>query len=166
MENPGRALLEPLSHEELRQHLAEHPLVEGMHPRHLQIMSDIVQQVDFDSGCYLFREGEPADRVYLILHGSVMLETFNEEYGPIPIESLEAGDSIGWSGFIPPFDWRFDAKAVQPTVALVFETARLNSICEMHNDFGYALMKRMAGLVEQRLNATKEHLHDIYGTRK
>ncbi|HEY3268728.1 MAG TPA: Crp/Fnr family transcriptional regulator [Armatimonadota bacterium] len=162
MEISSVTLAESLSPEDLRGMLAEHPLVENMDPRHLQMMADIVQRAHFDAGHYLFREGEPAERFYLITKGSVMLEVYNADYGPISIQNLGSGDVMGWSGFIPPHHWRFDAKVCQPTDALVFDTQLLQRMCEVHTDFGYDFMKRVAGLVEQRLNATKEHLQDAY----
>ena len=51
---------------------------------------------------YLFREGDPADVFYVVRHGSVALETFVPARGAVTIETLEAGEVLGWSWLFPP----------------------------------------------------------------
>ena len=65
-------------------------------------------------GQLLFREGDPADTFYLVRHGSVALETFVPARGPVMIETLEAGEVVGWSWLFPPYRWHFDARALSP----------------------------------------------------
>ncbi|HEY3265588.1 MAG TPA: cyclic nucleotide-binding domain-containing protein [Armatimonadota bacterium] len=166
MEKLGIAPLEAPSPETIRRELADHPFVSDMEASHLTMLANIAQHTHFDAGRHIFQEGDPADRLFLLTRGCVSLEVYSLMPGSIPLQSVGAGEVLGWSWFVPPYRWRFDAKAVQPTDALCFDTKTLLQMCEDHNDFGYDFMKRMAAIVEVRLNAAKEHLLDVYAHRK
>jgi CRP/FNR family cyclic AMP-dependent transcriptional regulator len=74
------------------------------------------------------------------------------------VQLLEAGDALGWSWLFPPYEWHFQARAVEPTRAVVFNAAHLLVACEKDHDLGYDLMKRMAQVVIRRLQATRRQL--------
>ena len=166
MEKFGPAVLEPPTPEETQTALAEHPFVQGMDPKHLKMMADIVGYQHFDAGKRIFQEGEAAERLYLVVRGTVSLEVFHLNQGTIPIQTVGAGEVLGSSWFVPPYRWKFDAKAEKATDALVFDTRLLLDMFDKHNDFGYEFMKRMAMIVDQRVNAAKEQLMEMYAYRK
>src|SRR5260221_10201671 len=59
---------------ELRKTIVEHPFFSGMDAEHLETIAEAASMAKFNAGAILFREGEPADRLFLITHGSVVLE--------------------------------------------------------------------------------------------
>jgi len=71
---------------------------------------------------------------------------------------------LGWSWLIEPYKWHFDARAVELTRVIALNGECLRKKCEQDHDLGYALMKRVAQLMEQRLTATRMQLLDMYGT--
>ncbi len=72
---------------------------------------------------------------------------------------------LGWSWLIPPYHWHFDAKAVEPTRAIALDARCMRTKCEKDHDLGYELMKRFAQIIEQRLDATRWQLLDVYSVR-
>jgi CRP/FNR family transcriptional regulator, cyclic AMP receptor protein len=105
--------------ENLEQLLAEHPFLQGMVKDYLQLVTGCAKNVRFEAGQVIFREGEVADQFYLIRDGKVALEVFTPERGSAPILTLDEGDALGWSWLIPPYKWRFDARAIETTRAFV-----------------------------------------------
>src|SRR3954451_15810846 len=83
----------------------EHPFLRGMNPHQLRILSGCAMQAHFESGEQLFREGDPANRFYLIQKGSVTLGSYVKEKGIVPIQVIGAGDVLGWSWLFPPYFW-------------------------------------------------------------
>lgn len=142
----------------LEQIVTEHPFLRGMSPAHLAVLMDAAMLATFDAGELLFREGDPANRFYLIREGQVVLESPAGESGAVPIQVIGAGDVLGWSWLFPPYSWRFDARTLEPVKAIFFYGTRLREQCEADHDLGYELMKRMAAVVIQRLQATREQL--------
>jgi CRP-like cAMP-binding protein len=93
----------------------------------------------------------------------VALEIVAPQRGPIIVETLGEGDILGWSWLIPPYNWHFDARAVELTRAIALDGKCLRTKCEADHDLGYELLKRFTNIMEQRLEATRLQLLDIYG---
>jgi hypothetical protein len=85
----------------------------------------------------------------------VALRAYSVGRGKVPIETLRAGDALGWSWLVPPFRWQFDAVALEPVAAVAFEGACLRAKCAQDHEFGYQMMSRFAELMLQRLVATR-----------
>jgi CRP/FNR family transcriptional regulator, cyclic AMP receptor protein len=143
--------------------LAGHPFFEGFEARYMQLMTGCASNVRFAAGTYIFHEGEPATHFYLVREGKVALEAFAAQRGPITIETLEAGEVLGWSWLFPPYRWHFDARVVEPTRAIALDGVCLRSKGEADHDLGYELVKRVAQIMMQRLQATRLQLLDVYG---
>jgi CRP/FNR family cyclic AMP-dependent transcriptional regulator len=143
--------------------LAEHPFFSGLEPRYLQLAVGCASNVRFNAGEFVFQAGEEANNFYLIRAGRVGLEVFAPGRGSLAIETLENGDILGWSWLIPPYAWRFDARAVEMTRAIALDGKCLRAKCEEDHDLGYELLKRIAAILGQRLDATRFRLLDIYG---
>jgi len=148
--------------ETLERILVEHPFFEGWATQHLQLLVGCASNVRFPSGEYVFREGQEADRFYLLRQGKVALQIDTPRRGPITIQTLEPGEVLGWSWLIPPYFWRFDAKAVEPVHALALDGTCLRAKCEQDHDLGYELLKRFSHLIEMRLQATRIQLLEIH----
>jgi CRP/FNR family transcriptional regulator, cyclic AMP receptor protein len=142
--------------------LAEHPFFQGLEPRYMQFISDCASMVNYDPEAYIFREGEEASHFYVIRYGNIALETTAAQRGLITIETIEAGEALGWSWLFPPYRWHFSARAVEPTQAIAMDAACLRTKTEGDHELGYELVKRVAQIMMQRLQATRLQLLDVY----
>ena len=144
--------------------LVAHPFFAGLESSSIQGLAGLASSAHYERGKYFFHEGEQATHFYLINEGKVALETFAGERGAITIETIEAGEVLGWSSLFPPYRWHFGARVVEPTRAIVLEGAGLRARCDEDHHFGYELTKRIAQIMMQRLQATRLQLLDLYGT--
>ncbi len=138
--------------------LAEHPFLSGLKPAYLAALEDNSLRMTFQPGEVIFREGDPANRFYLIETGKVSLESNPRNSPPMSIQVIGPGDVLGWSWLFPPYYWHFDACAIEPTTVIFFYGTRLRQQCEDNHDLGYELMKRMAAIAIGRLQATRKQL--------
>jgi len=76
----------------------------------------------------------------------------------VSIQDLGPGDVLGWSWLFPPFVWHLQARALEPTGAVVLDGAHLLIAAERNGNFGYELMKRVAQVLIHRLQATRKQL--------
>lgn len=109
----------------------------------------------------IFREGNLANRFYLLQRGKVILEAARAENSPVPIQIIGEGDVLGWSWLFSPFYWHFDARALEPTQSIFLYGTRLREQCETDRDFGYELMKRVCLVLIQRLQTTRKQLLEL-----
>ncbi len=142
----------------VKQIISEHPFFRGMKPEPLDIIAGGATEVTFKPDQILLRQGEPANRFYLIESGRVALEAHEPANGTVLVESIGPGDVVGWSWLFPPFVWHFTARAVEPTRAVVLDGAHLLVTAERNREFGYDLMKRVGQMVIHRLQSTRKKL--------
>jgi CRP/FNR family transcriptional regulator, cyclic AMP receptor protein len=149
--------------ESVEEVLAAHPFLKGMSQHQRRILSDCAMLSSFAPGELIFREGDPANRFYLIHEGKMALESHVRERGTVLIQTIGSGDLLGWSWLFPPYYWHFDARAIEPSEAVFFYGTPLRDECEADHDFGYELLKRMTEVVIKRLQASRRQLLDSYG---
>jgi CRP-like cAMP-binding protein len=139
------------------------PFFAGLTDDQLELIAGCGSNERLEAGEYLFREGEQADDFYFLRHGTVALELFVPARGPIAIETIEAGEVIGWSWLFEPYRWHFDARATELARLTKFDGACLRGKCDQDHELGYALMSRFARIVIQSLEWTQLRLVDLYG---
>ena len=138
--------------------IAEHALFKGLASRYLELLAEVAMLKEFAADEVIFREGDPANRFYLILDGEVAVESSRAENSPLAVQTIGSNDVLGWSWLFPPYYWHFDARATRPTKAIFFYGTWLRENCERDHDFGYQMMKRMAAVMIDRLQATRKRL--------
>ena len=151
--------------ETLERILAEHSFFAGLESSYTNLLVGCAANVRFDAGRYIFKEGEAANEFYVIRAGKVALEIFAPQRKPIILATLGEGEILGWSWLLPPYHWKFHARAVEDTRALALDGKCLREKCEQNHDLGYELLKRFAQIIDRRLDATRFQLLDVYGAR-
>jgi len=146
------------SHSSLASTIANHPLFKGLPSSQIAKLQEVAMWMDFKKDELILREGDPANRFYLIVEGKVAVEKQQEEHDPVLLQIIGADDVLGWSWLFPPYYWNFDARACEPTRAIFFYGTWLREHCEADKDFGYEMMKRMAQVLIHRLQATRKNM--------
>src|SRR6266581_5843677 len=139
-----------------------HPFLAGMNPAQLALLTDCATPVHFQKGQTILREGEFANRFYLIETGKVILES-GEGFGdPVIIETIGSGDLLGWSWMFSPHVWNFTARAIERTTAIFFYGTILREYCERDPALGYELFKRITPVMMKRLQAARAKMLSVY----
>ena len=146
--------------------VALHPFLAGMNPAHLALLSNCAMGVHFKKGQTILGEGELANRFYLIESGKVVLESGEGFGNPMVIETIGAGDLLGWSWMFSPYVWHFSGRATEPTEAIFFYGTILREHCERDPSLGYELFKRMAPVMLRRLQAARQKMVSIQAGRE
>ncbi|MBD2327975.1 cyclic nucleotide-binding domain-containing protein [Alkalinema sp. FACHB-956] len=143
--------------------LQEHEFFAGLSPEYVQLLTECASNIRFDAGDMLFRQGEPADRFYLLRQGKVAIEISAPGRPTLTIKTLGDNDVLGWSWLFPPYQWQFDARALELTRAVALDGRCLRGKCDNDPVLGYELMKRFSQIMLDSLNATRLQLLDLYG---
>jgi CRP/FNR family cyclic AMP-dependent transcriptional regulator len=144
--------------------IRQHPFLQGLEPQYLKLIVGCASNMRFKADQFLFHEGEEANQFYMIREGKVALE-IPAAPRSIVIQTVREGDVLGWSWLVPPYRWRFDARALDPTRAIALDGKCLRTKSEEDHNLGYELMKRFSNVMVERLEATRLQLLDVYGTR-
>lgn len=137
---------------------AQQPFFKGLDGHLIELLADSILEMRFKPGDWIYRQGESANRFYLILEGKVLIESEVKERGMVTIRTLGPGDDLGWAWLFPPDYMHFSACAVDPIRTIFIYGTRLRQKCEVNHELGYQLMKRVAEVVVRNLNATQQRL--------
>ena len=142
----------------LKEAVAAHPFLMAISEHHIRLLADTASRTMFEADTVIFREGETANRFYLIETGKVALESPGKKNETVTIDVIGAGDLLGWSWLFPPYVWHFSARAVEPTSALFFYGTVLREYCDADPSLGFELFKRMSEVMIKRLQSARTRL--------
>lgn len=143
---------------DLPSHLKSHPFFKGLSDAHIATLAECAMPTSFTAGERIFKEGEVANRFYMIEAGEVTLFAETSPHEHEEIQLVKAGDVLGWSWLFPPYYWHFSAIAKTPVDAIFFYGTRLRERCEQDPSLGYELMRRVSEIVVSRLQRTRDEL--------
>ncbi|MDT0467423.1 Crp/Fnr family transcriptional regulator [Streptomyces gibsoniae] len=129
---------------------------------HREQLISLAREVSFETGERIFNEGAKADRFWIIHTGTVALDLHVPGRRPVVVETLGAGQMLGWSWFIPPQHWHLGAEAGSPVRAYEFDAAAVRELCKKDPAFDHALCIYIAGVIADRLRAARVRLLDLY----
>lgn len=142
--------------------LAAHPVFRDLAPDVLAFIAGCGRNQVFEAGQFLYREDEPADRFYLIRHGTVAVEASAPGRAAVTIQTLHEGDVLGWAWLIPPYRDIFDARAMSLVRAVSIDAACLRAKCEANHELGHRLFAKFAGIMADALRAARMQMLDVY----
>jgi CRP/FNR family transcriptional regulator, cyclic AMP receptor protein len=149
--------------ETLEEMIIKQPFWTGLNPHYFHLLKDCATFERFWAGTWIFRERQEARHFYLIQTGRVRLEAFVPGRGTVTVQTISAGEALGWSWLFPPYQWHFAAYASETTELIAFNARFLRDRAEQNHDFGYELIKRVSNVLLQRLQQTRLLLVDFYG---
>jgi CRP/FNR family cyclic AMP-dependent transcriptional regulator len=141
--------------------LAQHPFSKDFGPQQTARLAAMARAAHFAPEQIIFRSGDECTDFYLIISGRVALE-MPVGTRVLHIQTLSDGDEFGFSALITGRAMTFQARALQPVEALVFDGGRLLEACHDDPELGFALMRRLLLIVSERLDATRLQLMDSY----
>ena len=137
---------------DIKTRIAAHPVAQSLSDKALNVLMARARDEVFETGQLILRAHEPANCIYLIERGKVAIES-HETGGDRPVQTIGAGTLLGWSWLFPPFTWHLQARALEQTAVIRLDGGHVLAACEADHDVGYEIVKRMAQVLIQRLNA-------------
>lgn len=146
--------------------LQSHPLFESVPLDDLAVVVDAPETLVFAEGETLFRQGDEAQRLYIILRGMVELAIERPGCPPEVLARLSDGESVGADAIMPGGRHAATARVVEPTLAVVVVSERLTTYLDANFDQAITMIAAMAGslrgqikeITELKLQSTTERL--------
>jgi CRP/FNR family transcriptional regulator, cyclic AMP receptor protein len=143
--------------------LKEHAFFENLKSEYIDLLVECASNTCFESGQLIFRQGEDANQFYLIRQGKVAIEIHAPGKSALTLQTITAQEVLGWSWLFPPYQWQFDARALELTRAIALDGRCLRGKCDRDPVLGCELMKRFSAIMLDTLQATYLQLLDLYG---
>lgn len=127
--------------------LARVPLLADLKPKELEEVGQLSDIVDVEAGYVLMREGAPGHEFFVILAGSVAIET-----GGRTVASLGPNDFLGEIALIDHGRRTATATTTTPARLIVMGTQEFKSLLSQHADIALTILEALAKRV--RANST------------
>jgi CRP-like cAMP-binding protein len=115
---------------------------------------DVLQNQDI-----IFEEGEKAEKIYVLQKGAVTIQIRLKKYQDVIISTIEEkGELFGWSALVEPKKYSATVKCLKETTVCSISTDDLESWFKDDPLMGFMFMKRIAGLIDNRLFSMRERL--------
>lgn len=139
-------------------HLGEQRFFAGLEPEFLEFLAECARERHFGTNALVIRHEDHATNFFLVRQGRISREVPAIQGPPLIMQSIGAGEVLGWSWLIPPYRWSFMARAEQPTDVFEFDSRRIFERCEADPRFGYELLQRFAALMSERLSHARRKM--------
>lgn len=147
----------------IRDLVSEHPAFRDFDAEALDLISGCGANAHFAAGQMIFREGDPAEKVYILRRGEAAIEVAAPGKAATIVESLHPGDVVDWSWLVPPQRTMSDARAISDVSAIALDAACVLRKCDEHPSLGYQMFKLWLPHLARRVRAQRLQLLDIYG---
>jgi len=151
--------------EDLERILREHPFFQELPGWCHSLVRGCAKNARFEPGEHVFHEGSDARNFYLLREGRVALELASGEGSVITFQTIGAGEILGASWLVAPFRWTFDARALDRTLVIALDAVCVRAKCEENPELGWELMKRIAPVLIERMQAARLQTLDVYGRK-
>ena len=114
--------------------------------------------VDCYTGTSLFEQGDPAEYLYLVVVGEVVI-SYKPDDGPaILVARVRPGGIVGWSAALGSRSYTSGATCEGYTQMLRLRGEDLRNLCNEHPETGILILERLATVIAERLRNTHEYV--------
>ena len=121
----------------------------GMNRDFVEKVMNIAEKKTYRKGHFLFREGDPAVNFYVLIKGQVKLMI--GETSQMVYTVNRAGEAFGWSSIIERDTYSASGECMEETILQKIDSRALLKILEQDPLNGLIFIKRLAGLIGNRL---------------
>jgi CRP/FNR family transcriptional regulator, cyclic AMP receptor protein len=138
--------------------LRRYPYFAGISDESVKQLAMIAEEKTIPAKTEMFREGDPAVHLSVILKGEISIQYLlgNDELRTV--DTLVAGDLLGWSAIIEPFKYTAICTAAKETHLARIDASKLRDLCEKDPLLGYRLTIQIAKLLAHRLEGARVQL--------
>lgn len=129
-------------------------LLHGLSPEDATQLLALGAARQLSAGEVLFRLGEPAGEIFLVRSGRISLTLPIQVRGreeDVLIEEKLTGETLGWSGLIPPHRFTLKAAAAMQSDLLALPRAALLRHFAERPEIAYAVTGNVASVIGRRL---------------
>jgi CRP-like cAMP-binding protein len=118
-------------------------------------VSMIAEEASFAKGAVIFREGEPASSLYLLLDGSVTISIAptDEPQHQLAVDDVAPGEPFGITAMLPEKTYSASAQSVTACRAIRLDAAELGTLVASDWQIGHCVMYRMLSAAMERVQA-------------
>jgi CRP-like cAMP-binding protein len=140
--------------------LAEFDLFKEVSSDVLKEVAAISETIKVNKDDFVFREGEKADTLHLLVSGSIALRVnLTSRPESVTVSFLNLPHQVlGWSGVVSPNHYTASAWCEEDCELLAIPSKMFMQILDKYPEDGYRIMLRIATIISDRLRNSRQAL--------
>ena len=130
-------------------YLKQRDLFGSLDKKFVKEIMDIAETRSHETGEMLFREGDPADWLFILLKGRIKLMLGQTGHAVYVVSN--AGEMFGWSSLVGRTSYSTSGECMLPTKLLRFDKNKLEKIILKDAASSVTLFKTLAAILGERL---------------
>jgi CRP-like cAMP-binding protein len=143
-----------------KEFLAEFELFKSIPENVLHEIAGICHEISIKQGDVVFREGEKADLLHLLVKGTIALRVNLTSRPDSVTVSIVARphQTLGWSGVVKPFHYTATAHCEEDSQLIAIPAQGFLDILSKHPEAGFQIMLRITEIISDRLRNSRQAL--------
>jgi CRP/FNR family transcriptional regulator len=138
-------------------------LFENLNESHLNVILSRSSVESLTEGKTIFRQGEEANRLYVLIQGAVDLTVKAQEQIDFMTSKIEReGAVFGTASLMEPFRYNVSAICLKPSKVLVIDASFIQKMMEEDPKMGMEMMKKLASIYFNRLNDLRSGVSNLF----
>ncbi len=133
----------------MKMHIDQKDLLLGLDKDFAESFMDIAEKVSFETGDFLFRQGDKAENFYFLIKGRVSLSI--GEMGQLVYIINNPGETFGWSSIAGRGVYAASAECLEQTSLYKINRERLNNLLDNDPKNGLIFCKKILENLGDRL---------------
>ena len=121
-------------------------------------VAEICREQTYRSGETIFREGEPGNRLFIIVSGSVRISRDIPNAGEEALAVLKPGTCFGEMSVLDRSERSTDAIAAEDCVVATITRPDLEMLLEFDKELAYVVLRSFVRMLSGRLRTTNDNL--------
>jgi len=134
------------------------PIFSGLSCDQRELLRPLFVPMDCFSGTVLFEQGDPAEYLYLVVTGEVVIRFKPEDGSAITVARVRPGGIVGWSAALGSRSYTSGAICEEYTQMLRLCGQDLCQLCDRYPETGILILERLATVIAERLRNTHEQV--------
>jgi len=136
-------------------------LFRDLSPAQKELLRPLFMPCDCYGDSVLFEQGDPAEHLYLVVTGEIVIYHKPEDGPPISVARVKAGGVVGWSAALGNRLYTSAAVCARYTQMLRVRGADLRDLCRQHPETGILILERLAEIIAERLRHTHKQVVEL-----
>jgi CRP-like cAMP-binding protein len=132
-----------------------------LHKDQMNLLGPLFEELSFQAGTVIFRQGETADFLYLLINGTVDMSYKPYDGVPITVSHVGKDGLFGWSAVVGSEKYTSSAIAIEPVKTFRVRGSELRRFCVDHPEAGKVILEGLADGVSSRWQDAHKQVKSI-----
>ncbi len=135
--------------------LRRFPFFGGLNDDQLRGIAMLSQEESYDGGALILREGDVAQKLYILASGSVelLLNLAPGRTGQVFVGAVAPGEPFGISALVEPYNYSTSVRAESAVKAIAVDGPGVRAMCAVDCALCQAIMLQLVRALQDRLQA-------------